>query len=75
MSKSVLAVVGDRQTQLESLLKRTRDFLQTTTLESGVCMCGSYTKDHGFGDGHSPVDDLRYCADGLIEEIDKVLAS
>ncbi|WP_037500570.1 hypothetical protein [Sphingomonas jaspsi] len=60
---------------MEDLLKRIREFLISAPLESGVCCCGNPVESHGFGDGHTPVDDLQYAAHNLIDEIDKVLGA
>jgi len=56
-----------------SILKRVADWLRSAPLESGVCCCGSAVKDHGLGDGHSPVDDLGYSASQLLQEVEQAM--
>lgn len=34
--------------------------------ETGVCCCGSPVEGHGFGDGHSPVDEGSYFVSNAI---------
>jgi hypothetical protein len=55
--------------ELREALTKAIDFLQTAPLESGICCCGCPVEGHGFGDGHSPVDELRYHASNLAEEL------
>jgi hypothetical protein len=59
--------------KLREALGKAIDFLKTAPLESGYCCCGSAVKDHGMGDGHSPVDDLAYWAAGLQEQLEQAL--
>lgn len=68
----VLAMAYELE-ESRQLLKDVRDFLQHAPLESGVCCCGNPVEGHGFGDGHSPVDDLQYAAANWVERLDKAL--
>lgn len=36
--------------------------------ETGVCCCGNLVEGHGFGDGHSPVDEGVYFISGAIKD-------
>lgn len=75
--------IADQGEQLEALQKERdearealascRNFLRTAPLESGVCCCGSPVDSHGIGDGHSPVDELTYHANGLLEQVEAAL--
>ena len=62
-----------RVAELEKLARTVRDFLLTAPLESGVCCCGDPVEGHGYGSGHSPVDDLAYYAGNLANEISDAL--
>ncbi len=53
--------------RLREALEVAIDWLRRAPLESGTCCCGSPVDGHGFGDGHSPVDELAYSA-GRLEE-------
>lgn len=64
----------ERALKLVEALRGVREFLMSAPMESGVCCCGSPVDGHGFGDGHSPVDELSYAAQGQIERIDTALA-
>jgi hypothetical protein len=65
---------SDTGDELREALTKAIDFLQTAPLESGVCCCGSPVEGHGFGDGHSPVDELRYHASNLAEGLAAALS-
>jgi hypothetical protein len=43
------------------------DLIKHTQVDSGVCMCGDYIKDHNQSSGHSPVDVWDYA----VEQVDK----
>lgn len=63
-----LSALLDRCTALEEALERCISFLESAPLESGTCCCGSPVEGHGFGDGHSPVDELQYHASNLAQD-------
>lgn len=43
--------------------------------ETGVCCCGSDVVGHGFGDGHSPVDEGEYFISEAIKEAEAALST
>lgn len=55
--------------ELRALVGKAHTFLTTAPLESGYCCCGEAIGSHGFGSGHSPVDELQYHASNLAEEL------
>jgi hypothetical protein len=59
--------------QLVEAADKARDFLRHAPLESGVCCCGNPIEDHGYDDGHSPVDELQYHASNLADELNTAL--
>lgn len=40
---------------------------------TGVCCCGSDVKNHGFWDGHYPVDSGEYWFSDFVKEVEKEL--
>lgn len=48
-------------------------FLQNAPLESGICCCGDPISGHGYGSGHSPVDDLAYHSSQVAEKLQAAL--
>jgi hypothetical protein len=43
------------------------DFIERKNrCNEGYCMCGSKVEDHGFGDGHGPVDAWYYYRDKFV---------
>lgn len=44
------------RTIIESLI----NVLENCNISTGICCCGSAVDQHGFGDGHSPVDEGEY---------------
>lgn len=59
--------------QLEEMLKGIADFLDFAPAESGVCCCGSPMDGHTAYDGHSPVDQFSYSAEGWAHEAKSLL--
>ena len=55
------------------LLRDARELISHGDFDTGVCCCGSSVASHGLGDGHSPVDEGGYYADGVSERIDALL--
>lgn len=43
--------------------------------ETGTCCCGNAVDSHGFGDGHSPVDEGSYFIMNAIKDAEEALAS
>lgn len=43
--------------------------------ETGVCCCGNAVADHGFGDGHSPVDEGLHFVSGAIRDAEEALTA
>jgi hypothetical protein len=43
--------------------------------ETGVCCCGNSVDGHGFGDGHSPVDEGVHFVTSLITEARSALST
>lgn len=68
-----IASLRARIRELEAGLQKAVGFLQDAPLSSGVCCCGSPIEGHGYGDGHSPVDDLQYHAGNLQQEFTALL--
>jgi len=50
-------------------------FLRNAPLESGICCCGDPIVGHGYGSGHSPVDDLAYHSSQVAEKLAAALAT
>jgi hypothetical protein len=67
------ASLSSELARCRNALEGVRRFLVSAPLESGVCCCGSPVEGHGFGDGHSPVDELAYAAMNQVEAIDAAL--
>lgn len=59
--------------RLIATLKQAVYFLKHAPLESGVCCCGSPIEQHGSWENHSPVDDLSYRSNQLLEEFEAIL--
>ena len=68
------ALLMSKAPKLYAALESVLGFLRHAPLESGVCCCGNPIDGHGYGDGHSPVDELQYHAGGLADELAAVLA-
>ena len=50
------------------------NFLNNAPLESGICCCGDPIENHGYGSGHSPVDDVAYHASQVAETLRAAIA-
>ena len=66
--------------QVEVLTRELNNWLgiaANCAIESGVCCCGEYMKNHSnpMSCGHSPVDMADSAVNGAIEKTDKALAS
>jgi hypothetical protein len=69
----VISAMASQLLAMKGALEGVRSFLASAPLESGYCCCGSPVEGHGFGDGHSPVDELQYAAHNQIDRIDALL--
>ena len=63
----VISAMASQILAMKGALEGVRSFLASAPLESGYCCCGSPVEGHGFGDGHSPVDELQYAAHNQID--------
>jgi hypothetical protein len=63
----------DEVLEMRQTLLKVKEYIKTNTIETGVCCCGDYVKDHNGYEGHSPVDTSYYAAQLMTEEIDTVL--
>lgn len=52
----------------DTLIERLVTELEHADTTNGCCCCGSMVADHGYGDGHSPVDSGSYHAQQIIDE-------
>lgn len=55
--------------RLREALQSACNWLAHAPLESGYCCCGNPIEGHGYGEGHSPVDELAYSARQLQGEL------
>ena len=58
---------------LTTAAKEVLSFLQNAPLESGICCCGDPISGHGYGSGHSPVDDLAYHSSQVAKKLQDAL--
>lgn len=58
---------------LVEALRDARELIAQSNCDTGVCCCGSPVDAHGFGDGHSPVDEGGYRQLGTLKRIDALL--
>lgn len=65
--------VDPEKAKLFATLKETVEFLKRGDYSTGYCCCGSPTKTHGLGDGHSAVDEGDYHAGLFIKSLEKIL--
>ena len=61
--------------EAEGALAAAKDFIMSQDNSTGCCMCGSPVDGHGYGDGHSPVDEGSYHAMQIVQQIDAALSS
>lgn len=55
-----LAEVEAERDGLLQLVKSANDIFQHCEVSVGYCCCGNPVESHGYGDGHSPVDQGAY---------------
>lgn len=58
---------------LRAALVEARELIAHGDFDTGICCCGDDVDKHGFGDGHSPVDEGGYYALGVMQRIDAAL--
>lgn len=77
IAERVAARVADEASALSCTLTAAAEealsFLQNAPLESGICCCGDPISGHGYGSGHSPVDDLAYHSSQVAEKLQAAL--
>ncbi|MDV6318765.1 hypothetical protein [Chromohalobacter sp. HP20-39] len=66
----VIAEERKRADALAAHVDKLHDFFRTAPIGSGVCMCGDEIATHAdpMSCGHSPVDEVEYHADCLMNE-------
>lgn len=71
-SAEVLELIAENSS-LKELLAQAAAMIRNADVETGVCCCGSPVETHGFGDGHSPVDQGGYYALDLLSRIEAAM--
>lgn len=56
-----------------ALLANVKELVEKGDQTTGYCCCGSAMDAHGYGDGHTPVDEGDHRSDQLLAEIKKAL--
>ncbi len=69
---AILELIAENSS-LKDLLAQAAAMIRNADVETGVCCCGSPVETHGFGDGHSPVDQGGYYALDLLARIDAAM--
>lgn len=69
---AILELIAE-SSSLKDLLAQAAAMIRNADVETGVCCCGSPVETHGFGDGHSPVDQGGYYALDLLARIDAAM--
>jgi len=69
---AILELIAENSS-LKDLLAKAAAMIRNADVETGVCCCGSPVETHGFGDGHSPVDQGGYYALDLLARIDAAM--
>jgi hypothetical protein len=69
---AILELIAENSS-LKDLLAQAAAMIRNADVETGVCCCGSPVETHGFGDGHSPVDQCGYYALDLLARIDAAM--
>lgn len=69
---AILELIAENSS-LKDLLAQAAAMIRNADVETGVCCCGSPVETHGFGDGHSPVDQGGYYALDLLSRIEAAM--
>lgn len=69
---AILELIAENSS-LKDLLAQAAATIRSADVETGVCCCGSPVETHGFGDGHSPVDQGGYYALDLLSRIEAAM--